>query len=85
MQLAQPAFHIAPLLLNEPDDADSVYSDTSAHMVPRTQTVPAESRNLSTRRLTVPALEAARSTQPVSARGAANPMAAAGTVRTSEP
>lgn len=74
-QAAQPAFHAAPMLLNEPDDADAVYNASSAGKRPRRQFVPAESEGLSTRRLTVQSLQA--STQGMRVQDAAAPMAAA--------
>lgn len=58
--LAQPAFHLAPVLLNTPDDRDAGGYSLSANMVPRQQAVPAELSDLSTRQLTLQGLETAK-------------------------
>ena len=52
-QVAQPQFHAAPIVLDEPSDLDSEQSDVSASVSPHTQNVPVELSNLSTRRLTL--------------------------------
>ncbi|MEB0030543.1 S53 family peptidase [Undibacterium sp. RTI2.1] len=57
MQIAQPAFHLAPVLLNTPEFEDSA---VSALLAPHTQAIPTEFKNLSTRRLTVSAMEIVR-------------------------
>ena len=89
-QLALPLFHIAPVLLNEPDDSDSINNNTSARMAPRFQAVPAEFGGLSTRRLTARTLEAIKHMQPVADRslaadGTATPMATGSVVLTYSP
>jgi subtilase family serine protease len=56
---AQPTFHVAPVLLDEPDDMDAVVSDTSASFGPHVTQVPAALAALSTRRLTREDIEAA--------------------------
>jgi hypothetical protein len=91
-QAAQPAFHVAPVLLNAPDDADTVYNATSARFGPRKQMVPIEFEKLSTRRLTLFALESARrqhmqamSAQDLTANGSATPMSTGGVVSTYSP
>jgi hypothetical protein len=67
-QSALPTFHVAPVLLNAPDDADSADSAASARRGPRLQAVPAEFGNLSTRRLTVQAMESVRHMRALSAQ-----------------
>jgi len=93
----QPAFRVAPVLLNEPDDTDAADNAASASMNPRTQIVPSEFRNLSTRRLTVQTLKAARRVQEMSLQGgvdgsvaamadaSVSPMAAGGVISTYSP
>src|SRR5471032_250469 len=52
-QLALPSFHVAPVLLDTPeDDADGV----SSYRAPHQQIIPTEFQHLSTRRLTLQAL-----------------------------
>ena len=62
--VAVPAFHVAPVLLNVPDDVDASAPDTSARMAPRMQMVPVETRGLPSQRLTPQAL---KRVQPVDA------------------
>ena len=82
--LALPSFHVAPVLLDTPqDDADGVSSYRAAHQ----QAVPAEFQSLSTRRLTLQAMrarhvEAMRSLTP---EAAAAPLAASSVVATYTP
>jgi hypothetical protein len=56
---AQPTFHVAPVLLDEPDDMDAAVSDTSASFGAHVTQVPAALAALSTRRLTREDIEAA--------------------------
>lgn len=56
-QFATPAFHAAPLLLDTPDDSDADGQAASALRGPRVQTLPAGAEALSTRGLTVQALQ----------------------------
>jgi len=56
---AQPSFHVAPVLLEEPDDMDAAVSDTSASFGAHVTQVPAALAALSTRRLTREDIEAA--------------------------
>lgn len=58
--LAQPTFHLAPLLLDAPDDRDAGGDSLSASGVARQQLVPAELSSLSTRQLTLQGLETAK-------------------------
>ena len=91
--LAQPAFHAAPLLLEEPDDTDALDHSASAQMKPRTQALPAGAESLSTRQMTVQKIEAglrARAQQASNngsggGDGSAKPMAASTTVSTYSP
>ena len=55
--VAVPAFHVAPVLLNPPDDVDAETPDSSARMAPRMQMVPVETRGMSSQRLTPQALK----------------------------
>jgi len=86
---AQPTFHAAPLLLDAPDDTDTLNPAASATHSPRKQSVPAALAGLSTRRLTVDALEAAARTRRLDATanadGSAAPAAAAAVVATYSP
>jgi hypothetical protein len=89
-RLAQPTFHTAPLLLDAPGDADVNDPAGSASLPPHVQAVPVEFAGLSTRRLTVQALESARrmrtlGARPVAADGTAIPMAGTGFVSTYSP
>lgn len=51
-QVALPAFHAAPVLLNEPDDLDVHDNAASARTRPHRHAIPAQSAGLSSRRLT---------------------------------
>ncbi|WP_295994427.1 S53 family peptidase [Rugamonas sp.] len=85
-QQALPSFHVAPVLLDTPaDDAGDVSSYRAAHL----QAIPAEMRNLSTRRLTLQAMhsrrmEAMRGLAPDVGTAAA-PLASSGVVATYTP
>jgi subtilase family serine protease len=59
-QQAAPQFHVAPVVLDEPGDADSRQPDVSAQLPPHTQNVPVELSDLSTRRLTLDTLRYVR-------------------------
>jgi len=78
-QLAQPAFHVAPVFLNEPDDADALDNSHSAGAQPHVQALPAELQHLSSRQLTVPVMQAARYA------GVVHPNAGSGAVSTYTP
>ena len=73
---ALPAFHMAPALLNEPDDIDADGSETSARRGPRRHVVPGEFRGLSSRLLTAHALETARQTRTMRYQGVEDDSAA---------
>lgn len=86
-QVAQPLFHIAPVVLNAPDDADVQDANASAVMSPKRQAVPSEFRALSTRRLTPSKLEevhmkAAQGISFASPDGGVLPLAGSGVVTT---
>lgn len=53
-----PAFHVAPVILPEPDDADGVDNAASARSAPRQVAIDSSLSTLSTQRLTVQALQA---------------------------
>lgn len=89
-QLATPSFHAAPLLLDAPDDSDADGLGASARRGPRVQALPPGAAALSTRGLTVQALQdASRSqalaTSPIDADGRAAPLATGTTVSTYTP
>jgi hypothetical protein len=58
-QFARPAFHVAPVILDPPDDTDRDDSSASARMAPRSQAVPAALEGMPTRGLTLPAMKSA--------------------------
>jgi len=60
-QTVQPAFHMAPMLLDTPDDADSTGEHRSAHRHPHRHTLSADVADISTRQLTPQRLEEAQS------------------------
>ncbi len=89
-RLVQPTFHVAPVLLDEPDDGDTLQPGASALRGPRTQAVPPESAGLTTRRLTVDTLLTSQRMQRLSATreaadGHAAPAAGSGVVATYTP
>jgi hypothetical protein len=89
-QMVQPTFHVAPVLLNEPDDSDTLQPGASALRGPRTQAVPPETAGLPTRRLTLDTLLASQRMQRLSgmreaADGHAAPAAGSGVVATYTP
>ncbi len=54
---ATPLFHVAPVILDRPGDTDAVDPSSSARLPPHVQPVPPELALLSTRRLTVSAMD----------------------------
>ena len=56
---AEPTFHVAPVLLEEPSDIDASSNDASARLAPHVTSVPSALAHLSTRQLTRGAIEAA--------------------------
>ncbi len=89
-RVAEPAFHVAPVLLAEPDDTDELQPGASASRGPHKQAVPAANAGLSTRRLTADRLLAAQRMQRLSgsregADGSASPAAGTGAVTTYTP
>jgi subtilase family serine protease len=88
--VVQPLFHAAPALLAEPDDADVDTHDNSSHRGPHQHQLTVDFDRLSTHRLTVQSMKAARQRRmervPVlSADAAATPMAAGGVIATYTP
>jgi len=84
MQLAQPFFHAAPVLLDEPSDADVVDADTSARGAAHQQTISAAAAALGTRQLTAQAIRGEESS--ATARAAAiTPLATGSVVSTYTP
>lgn len=55
-QSAVPAFHLAPVVLDAPDDADAIDNNASAGAMPHRQDVPMAARALETRGLTLQTL-----------------------------
>ncbi|PIF25686.1 hypothetical protein CLU88_0510 [Acidovorax sp. 56] len=58
--IAQPTFHVAPVVLTPPDDSDVLNANASATQTPKSQAVPSGLAALSTKRLTLDTLEAVR-------------------------
>ncbi|GAA5174921.1 hypothetical protein GCM10025771_05780 [Niveibacterium umoris] len=88
--LAEPAFHVAPVLLEEPDDLDESDNAASASIKPHVQAVPSEQAAMATRHLTVDALQTARRMQPrmtlpLNPDGSVAPLAASTAVSTYTP
>jgi subtilase family serine protease len=89
-QLAQPFFHSAPGLLSEPDDADSIHPDASAHRSPHRHHLADDLADVSTRQLTVQDMQQphrlrARRNPGMALDAAATPMAASTVVATYSP
>ena len=90
----QPTFQVAPMFMDEPDDADANGNATSARRTPHTKPVPDELDDLSTHQLTTQTQEGVRLTRlmrSMSADGAlpseatVSPMAAGSVVATYTP
>ena len=87
----EPAFHMAPMILDEPDDADKAGDNMSAHRRPHRHALSAEGRGIPTRQLTPESLERtghrhgrrAREVMPLDE--VATPMAASTAVSTYSP
>lgn len=62
-QIAQPTFHVAPVLLDTPTDIDAFNRSASALMGPRQQAIPEEFQQLSDRGLTVTAMQEVQAQQ----------------------
>ncbi len=87
-QIALPLFHLAPLLLDAPADADSASGDVSASLAPHQQTVAAALADVNTTRLTVQQMRAGNfihATQKSTADGDATPAAASAAAVTYTP
>lgn len=59
-QVVSPTFHLAPVLLAEPEAVDSTKAAIAAQQPPEVHLVPPDLAELSTRRLTVDAMQTAR-------------------------
>jgi len=89
-QIAEPTFHLAPVLLDEPGDADAVDNSASSRTLPHTQAIPADTEALQTLGLTVQALQQAQRTRALAAPraladGSVAPMATSGAATTYTP
>lgn len=85
---ALPSFHAAPVLLDEPADADPADPSATAVQAPHTQAVPEDTAGLSTQRLGVDALLAARRKHALATatgEGTARPLATGTVVATYTP
>jgi len=83
--LAQPTFHLAPVILDEPDDIDTAEPMSSATRAPHSVAVDPGFAQLSTRRLTPQVLEQVRDTGLAPEGTALAPMAATAAVVTYTP
>ncbi len=87
--VAQPTFHLAPVILDEPDDSDRSEPSSSAAVAPRRVAVNPAFVQLSTRRLTPQVLEQVRDNgiapDGAWADGSTEPMAATSQVTTYTP
>lgn len=92
-QTVQPAFHMAPMLLDAPEDADRASDNMSARRWPNRHTLPADAGGISTRQLTPQLLESARREHQAGQRtrdiasvdGIVTPMAAGSAISTYSP
>ena len=87
---AQPSFHLAPIVLDEPDNSDATDNSASARQAAHAQTVDEALGGLSTQRLTIQSMSSARRMHAMGARssslnGSASPMAAGSTASTYTP
>ncbi len=78
--VAQPTFHLAPAIINEPDDRDRSEPSNSATLDPQRVAVDPAFAQLLTRRLTPRVLEQVRDTGMAPEGTATEPMAASSTV-----
>ncbi|MEP7301165.1 MAG: S53 family peptidase [Caldimonas sp.] len=90
LPLAQPSFHLAPVVLDEPSEVDAIDNTASSRQAPHAQAIPAELAALATRGLTVQALQQAGRAHALAAAraladGTAGPMTAGGVVTTYTP
>jgi len=65
--LAQPVFHLAPVVLDAPDDRDMLDNNASARVLPHVQAVPSVMATLDTRRLTLQSIQYATRARALSA------------------
>ena len=88
--VAQPTFHLAPVVLDAPSDADTVDNTASARIAPRTQAILPSFKQLSSRRLTMQALQAygrehIADEERATSSASATPLTATGAVTTYTP
>ena len=88
--VVQPMFHAAPALLAAPDDADTLSNDASARHAPHTERMAPEFEGISTRRLTLQAMQASPQLLATMSRQGvddetASPMAASSVIATYSP
>ncbi len=88
-QIAQPSFHLAPVVLDEPGDADAIDNQASAGAAPGVRSIPADTAALETRGLTIQSLAAAQRAHALAAPragdGTVAPLAATSSVTTFTP
>jgi len=60
LQVATPAFHVAPIILSAPGNIDAQDNGASARALPAVQSVPEAFQNVSSRRLTLERLQSIR-------------------------
>ncbi len=86
--VAQPTFHLAPVLLAEPGDVDVLNSNASANQQPQVQSISAALDAVQTRGLTVQTIQDSQRMRALSAAGAegmAKPLAASTAISTYTP
>ncbi|MET3106706.1 hypothetical protein AAKU67_003777 [Oxalobacteraceae bacterium GrIS 2.11] len=81
----KPSFHVAPVLLDQPDFEDAIDNAASSRHAPGIHYVPAEFQNLSTRRLTKQIMTSVRQSQWTGANTTFNPAASTAAVTTYTP
>jgi subtilase family serine protease len=82
---AQPTFHLAPVLLDAPDDVDAASASSSALRAPHAQAVPAGMEGVDSTRLTVQGIDAATRSHALGADGSVKPSAASTAISTYTP
>ena len=85
---AQPQFHMAPIVLDAPDGRDAIDNTASARSVPHIQRIPTGLAGVSTRRLTLQAIESDRMRMAAAssaAEGTASALAEGAIVKTYTP
>ncbi len=82
---AQPTFHAAPVILDEPTDTDPADPGASARQVPHRQQIPSALAGLSTQRLSLDSLLSEQRSRALASGGRATPQATASAVTTYTP